>query len=479
MSFARATLYDAPFPSDDLRRADGTIDVSKIPQPQPRRSRGPDAGAGGARRARLLPRRRRLLPRLGADRSGVAARRATARSPRRRGVPRRPSTPAPDFLRRVPVEVGLHRRRRAVRRSRPRVALAASRGCRCGRRRATPPWSRARCATRTAAASARAPSLAAAAALRRRARRRWRRIVSPDDVAGLAVFTTDDPTRRRRRRARRRARPPSAGATVGGAGALGDMYPDYCVYHDDDWYVPSTSLVRTPYQTSGGDWLFDAAGRPIFDHMETGAHRLHHPAPRHARRRLADGRLRAHRRRRRRSARRSRAGDRSDLHDAGRARHRPGDGARARRLRRRADRRPARRHAQHHQRRRRLPHLQRAQHRGAARQRAPVGDGAVALGARAAGDDLRPERLPRRRRRARALRRRAPGAHGPLDGRLDRAAHARVRAELRRGRALGRGRQLHRQHHGQDQAAPRASRTPRSCSTTTWTSARSTPTIRR
>src|SRR5262245_59135993 len=33
MSFARKTLYDAPFPSDDLRRADGTIDLALIPNP--------------------------------------------------------------------------------------------------------------------------------------------------------------------------------------------------------------------------------------------------------------------------------------------------------------------------------------------------------------------------------------------------------------------------------------------------------------
>jgi hypothetical protein len=34
MSFARSvSLYDAPFPSDDLRRDDGTIDVSAFPNP--------------------------------------------------------------------------------------------------------------------------------------------------------------------------------------------------------------------------------------------------------------------------------------------------------------------------------------------------------------------------------------------------------------------------------------------------------------
>src|SRR5437879_5603573 len=34
MSFARAGgLYDAPFPSDDLRAADGRIDLSRFPNP--------------------------------------------------------------------------------------------------------------------------------------------------------------------------------------------------------------------------------------------------------------------------------------------------------------------------------------------------------------------------------------------------------------------------------------------------------------
>ena len=33
MSFDRAAFWDAPFPSDDLRRADGTIDLSRFPNP--------------------------------------------------------------------------------------------------------------------------------------------------------------------------------------------------------------------------------------------------------------------------------------------------------------------------------------------------------------------------------------------------------------------------------------------------------------
>src|SRR5579871_1961091 len=34
MDFARTGgLYDAPFPSDDLRRADGTIDLGRFPNP--------------------------------------------------------------------------------------------------------------------------------------------------------------------------------------------------------------------------------------------------------------------------------------------------------------------------------------------------------------------------------------------------------------------------------------------------------------
>ncbi|HEX6838851.1 MAG TPA: hypothetical protein VF334_19870, partial [Polyangia bacterium] len=49
---------------------------------------------------------------------------------------------------------------------------------------------------------------------------------------------------------------------------LGELYDDYCVYHATIG-TPQYQSGTSPYQTSGGDWLFDAAGKPLFDHMET------------------------------------------------------------------------------------------------------------------------------------------------------------------------------------------------------------------
>ncbi len=92
-------------------------------------------------------------------------------------------------------------------------------------------------------------------------------LVSADDVAALAVFTTDDPTAavgvvRDDALAAHPLVPPPAPPQ------LGDVFPDYCVYNATI-ELPDYQSGAPPYQTSGGDWLFDAAGRPIFDHMET------------------------------------------------------------------------------------------------------------------------------------------------------------------------------------------------------------------
>ncbi|HEX8950289.1 MAG TPA: hypothetical protein VF945_00520, partial [Polyangia bacterium] len=92
-------------------------------------------------------------------------------------------------------------------------------------------------------------------------------LVSPDDVAGLAVFTTDDPTAaiaavRDDALAAHPLVPPPAPPQ------LGEVYPDYCVFHATIG-TPEYQSGTSPYQTSGGDWLFDAAGQPLFDHLET------------------------------------------------------------------------------------------------------------------------------------------------------------------------------------------------------------------
>jgi hypothetical protein len=49
--------------------------------------------------------------------------------------------------------------------------------------------------------------------------------------------------------------------------ALLATYDDYCVFRTTI-SVPVYQSGEPPYQTVGGDWRFDAAGHPLFDHME-------------------------------------------------------------------------------------------------------------------------------------------------------------------------------------------------------------------
>ena len=344
MSFARASFYDAPFPSDDLRNADGTIDVSKFPNPNhvdianqllalvARDARGFSIAGGVFFRASTA-----LDPASLPDVDGSIADGASVFLV---GI----DADGPDYLQRIPLDIAFNadggpfgdrnllalladprhpapsahplRRRRHARRS----------------RRARPPPRR------------RAPPMARpdyADALTTLAP-----LVAPAEVAGLAVFTTDDPS-----------------AQIGlvrddavAAHPLGlPTTPPSLMFDlrrllrlpDDHRRCPSTSRAPRRTRHHGGDWLFDAQRQAhVRSHGES-AHRLHDPARADAAGGWPTVRLRAHRRRRRRSARRSRRRDRSHVHDAGRAGHRSGDAARARRLRRRADRRPARRPPQH------------------------------------------------------------------------------------------------------------------------------------
>ena len=245
---------------------------------------------------------------------------------------------------------------------------------------------------------------AVAAAARRlpgRARRRSRRSSPAADVAALAVFTTDDPTAQVGRRARRRASPPIRSR---------------CRRRRRRSSPPSTttaSSARTidvPDYQSGSAALPDGRRRLALRRRRPSAlrphggraHRLHHPARAHARRRLAHRRVRAHRRRRRRP-----------LVDRGPATDRrstsPSSPAAARRCTSRASASPACRSTARSAACATPPTATRSSSsstcstRGAARQRAPVGDGAVAGGARAARARLRrvtpaPAPAPRRPR---------------------------------------------------------------------------------
>jgi hypothetical protein len=263
MSFQRATLYDAPFPSDDLRATDGHIDLTKFPNPNhvdlvdqllgliSRDARG-FALAGGVffrASAALDP---ASLPDVDGSIGDDASVFLVALDA------------GPDFLRRAPVDVsfaadgGPFGDRNLVAllpvqglplRPLTRYAAVITRAVRDlhGRRLARAP-------------SALPPDYRDALAT-------LAPLVSADDVAGLAVFTTDDPTAavgvvRDDALAAHPLVPPAT------APALATVHPDYCVY-GATITVPVYQSGTPSYQTSGGDWRFDDAGHPLFDHQET------------------------------------------------------------------------------------------------------------------------------------------------------------------------------------------------------------------
>ena len=232
-----------------------------------------------------------------------------------------------------------------------------------------------------------------------------------------------------------------------------DTFADYCVY-DSSIAMPGLPVGTPPYSSDGGAWAFDATGKPIVDHTETA--RVVFTIPRAPDAAAAAGRSScscapaaaatvrssiAARARRRRSRRRSRPA---------RARRAP----RARRVRRGRGRRPARRRAQPDRARdEEFLDVQRAQRGGAARQRPRVRGRA------------RPVRA-RRRRRSRSTRRAAArgtvtfdAEHVALMGHSMGAWIAplalAVRAAVRRGGPVGRGRELHRERDRQAEAARR------------------------
>ncbi len=85
------------------------------------------------------------------------------------------------------------------------------------------------------------------------------------DIAGLAVFTTDDPTAQLRVfRDDVLARPlPSPNAKL----APDEVFPDYCVY-SSTIDLPDYQQGEAPYERTGGGWSVDPAGKPVAPHAE-------------------------------------------------------------------------------------------------------------------------------------------------------------------------------------------------------------------
>jgi hypothetical protein len=80
------------------------------------------------------------------------------------------------------------------------------------------------------------------------------------------VFTTDDPTAQMPI-VRDDALAHHMIAVPSPSPSPTDLYDDYCVFHAvvD---MPTYQSGMPPYETSGGDWLFDDAGAPLYDHSE-------------------------------------------------------------------------------------------------------------------------------------------------------------------------------------------------------------------
>ncbi len=269
MQFDRPDLYAAPFPSDDLRRADGTIDVSAFPNPEDvalvlqskalltRDARGFATTGGvffsltGTIDGARLP---TMAASIAADASVFLV-----------GV----DDAAPNRLKRYPVEVafevdggpfGAPNMLSLVPLQgiplRPQTRYAA-----VVLRRVADPILAPSAAMAQIAKGERPTAMpqgtfdeytAALATLASAG-------VVATDVAALTVFTTDAPLAAMTRvRADILARP----RPVPGTFARTDVFDDYCVYKTTIG-MPDYQQGTPPFDSMGGDWAFDAAGHPI------------------------------------------------------------------------------------------------------------------------------------------------------------------------------------------------------------------------
>ena len=276
MSFARASFYDAPFPSDDLRRTDGTIDLSKVPNPThvdlmtqaltllQRDARG-FALAGGIFFRASRPLDPTSLPDVaGSITDGASVFLVGVDAPA--GSSRRLPVDVAfvedggpfgdrDLLALLPVQ-GIPLRPKS------RYAAVVTRSVRDAAHARL-----GRSAEMSALAAGRRPPGLDDATFGeyRDALQALSSLVPTDEIAALAVFTTDDPAAAlaRVRDDALATHPIAPPSTV----TLANVYPDYCEY-TTTVQVPDYQSGTPPYSRTGGDWLFDAGGKPMFDHFE-------------------------------------------------------------------------------------------------------------------------------------------------------------------------------------------------------------------
>jgi hypothetical protein len=84
-------------------------------------------------------------------------------------------------------------------------------------------------------------------------------------IAGLSVFTTDDPVAET---AAFRADVLGRPLPAPGSFAANEVFPDYCVFATTI-DMPDYQTGVSPYSSVGGGWSVDAAGKPVVDHVET------------------------------------------------------------------------------------------------------------------------------------------------------------------------------------------------------------------
>jgi hypothetical protein len=276
MAFARDAFYDAPFPSDDLRRADGHIDLAKLSGPDPltwmQQIFAVLAGADGFAQTGAIY-FRASSPLDGGSLPDVAASTQPGASVFLVSVD--PSRD--DFLRRRPIDVAFLDDGGPF--GAPNLlALLPLQGAPLGagesyaavvttgvRDRAAHPIVPS--PELTALVAGRAPrglSGGALAGYRNALATLTSHGIEARTIAGLAVFTTEHAT--------------AALATVRDAAlaqplpqislpVLGDVYDDYCVF-DAQVDMPVYQSGTPPYTLEGGAWTFDG-DRPVVDHTET------------------------------------------------------------------------------------------------------------------------------------------------------------------------------------------------------------------
>jgi hypothetical protein len=278
MTFARAGKWlTAPFPSDDLRAADGKVDLSAFPNPQKLSIIGQLKGLiaeghgfaqdGGVFFSLTGPLDKSALPSL--DASVGAASTVFLMSV---------DATAPDYLERSPVTVyftadggpyGAPNMLSVVplqgRPLRPGTTYAAVVLRTLGDVKGLPlevstsMSALAQGKTPAGMSSSAAAEYTSALAALAKAH------VKAADVAGLSVFTTDTELEQFQKVKDAMLSLPLPKPTV--AWTLTDTFPTYCVYQTTIG-MPDYQGGTPPFDATGGEWTFDAAGKPIVQRVE-------------------------------------------------------------------------------------------------------------------------------------------------------------------------------------------------------------------